>query len=828
MIERKKYVVIPVLALSATLVFGQDTSLSDLAGSLSADQIQSLQQLSPAEQAQLAEQAGISLPNVLDRSPTESVDESIEAPAAPVATEEFNRELFPGAERLPMFGYRVFNGSPTTFAPVENIPVPANYVLGPGDTVDLQLLRDRGGRYRLTINRNGQLEVPEIGPVAVAGLKFLEAKALLEETIATQLPGTRTNISLGALRSIQVFVLGEAGKPGAYTVSGLSTISNALLASGGISAMGSLRNIELRRAGALVTTLDLYDFLTRGDTSNDQRLLPGDVIFIPPVGSTVAVSGNVQRPAIYEIRDNTPIKELIALAGGMTINADPTRATLNRVSAESPLRYMQALDLSDPMSLNTVVKNGDLLRLDGILPVVRDQIEVVGHIFRGGFRPFTEGQRLTNILPNQVELKPFADVDYLVIRRIDPKTGDISLFSTSLRKAWEEPGGPADIMLQSSDQVLVFERDKPRGPNLDAALDAVEKQSTATRPYQYVRVLGNVKASGTYPYENGLTVKDAIIRLGGGLAERSYTLEAELIRYSVNDRQIREREIIPLRLDSLSNESDQPGVVIEPYTEIYVRAIPQWDTTATVTLEGEFLFPGVYSIEKDETLLSVIRRAGGFRDTAFLQGAFFSRAQLREREIEQAKRLEADIRRDLIAQQRELVANGDDQSLVQVQQLLSLSLQSAADNPALGRLTIDLPRLVASDDRSELNVILRPGDRLFIPPLSPEITVIGEVFVSASHLHERALTVDDYITYSGGLRRTADKSAIYLIRASGRAQPVSRWTSRGTRVEQGDSIIVPLKIPAVRSPLLDTLTQATQIIYQLAVGAAAVDSLSGN
>jgi polysaccharide biosynthesis/export protein len=193
------------------------------------------------------------------------------------------------------FGYDLFANVPTTFAPATDIPVPADYVVGPGDTLEVLLIGQRGGQFTLTVGRDGVVDFPELGPIAVAGMRFASAKDLLEQRVAEQMIGMRANVSMGALRSIQVFVLGEAAQPGSYTVSGLSTITNALFASGGVKPIGSLRNIQLKRSGQVVRTLDLYDLLLNGDTSNDARLLPGDVIFIPPVGITVAITGEVPR-----------------------------------------------------------------------------------------------------------------------------------------------------------------------------------------------------------------------------------------------------------------------------------------------------------------------------------------------------------------------------------------------------------------------------------------------------------------------------------------------------------------------------------------------------
>jgi len=205
-------------------------------------------------------------------------------------------------EALEPFGYDLFAGVPSTFAPVSDVPVPAEYVVGPGDRLEVQLIGNTKGRHSLVVGRDGRIMFPELGPIAVSGLRFEAAKARIESRVADQMIGTQAVVTMGDLRSIRVFVLGEAERPGSYTVSGLATVTNALFASGGVKTIGSLRNIELKRNGALVKRVDLYDLLLKGDTSGDARLLPGDVIFIPPVGSTVAVTGEIRRPAIYEIK----------------------------------------------------------------------------------------------------------------------------------------------------------------------------------------------------------------------------------------------------------------------------------------------------------------------------------------------------------------------------------------------------------------------------------------------------------------------------------------------------------------------------------------------
>ncbi len=257
-----------------------------------------------------------------------------------------------GQEALKPFGYDLFEGSPSTLAPVSDIQVPADYAIGPGDTIDIQLFGNESQSYELTVERDGRINFPKLGPVVVSGMTFDAARQTIEEHVAKQLIGTRVSVTMGDLRSIRVFVLGEAQKPGSYTVSGLSTMTNALFVSGGVKKIGSLRNIELKRNGRLVTTLDLYDLLLRGDNSGDRQLMQGDVIFIPPIGSTVSVYGAVRRPAIYELKSEKTADQMIALAGGLLPDADAQRGQVERI-LPSRLRQMHNIDLTAALGRST-------------------------------------------------------------------------------------------------------------------------------------------------------------------------------------------------------------------------------------------------------------------------------------------------------------------------------------------------------------------------------------------------------------------------------------------------------------------------------------------
>ncbi len=300
--------------------------------------------------------------------------------------------------------------------PVSDIPLPSEYVVGPGDRLEVQLIGNTKSRQSLVVNRDGRIMFPELGPIVVAGLKFDAAKARIEARVSEQMIGTQAIVSMSDLRSIRIFVLGEAERPGSYTVSGLSTITNALFASGGVKKIGSLRNIQLKRGGTLVTRLDLYDLLLNGDTSNDVRLLPGDVIFIPPVGDTVGVAGAIRRPAIYELRGESTASDLLYLGGGLMPDADPKLATIERID-ESRERIVLDVDLSSAQARGTDLRSGDVMRIPAARPTLANSVQLKGHVQRPSSFQYRSGMRLTDVIPSVDDLKPNADARYVMIRR---------------------------------------------------------------------------------------------------------------------------------------------------------------------------------------------------------------------------------------------------------------------------------------------------------------------------------------------------------------------------------------------------------------------------
>lgn len=727
-----------------------------------------------------------------------------------------------GVAGLRPYGYDLFKDAATTFAPVTDVPVPSDYVVGPGDQLNVQLYGSQNRSLRLVVGRDGRINVPGMGPINVAGQTFDRVSTDLEQRVAAQMIGTRASVGMGDTRSIRVFVMGEANRPGSYTVSGLATITSALYASGGVKTIGSLRNVQLKRQGAVVRRLDLYDLLLRGDTSDDAKLLPGDVIFVPAVTTTVAIDGEVNRPAIYELNDNTTVADLVALAGGVTSEADSRRVALVRVD-EQNARVVLDVPLNASGGRSTPLRNGDSLRVLRLRPTLDSGVTLEGHVFRPGPVGWRDGLRLTDVIGSIDELRPSADINYVLIRRELPPDRRIVVVSADLAAALREPASAKNIPLQPRDRIVVFDTGSGRRQLLDPLLGELRLQARIESPTPIVRIEGRVNAAGEYPLEPQMRVSD-LLRAGGGLQDAAFGGNAELTRYRLSGA-ARQTDLVDIDLAAIMRGDSSADLPLRPFDFLNVKEIPEWSEQEQVTLIGEVRFPGRYPINRGETLRSVLNRAGGLSSLAFPDGAVFTRVELLEREQQQLDRLAERLQSDLAsAALMGAQANqaGAGQALAVGQSLLT----QLKDTRAVGRLVINLNEAIEAAPGSSRDVALRDGDVLRIPKLTQEVTVIGEVQNSTSHFYRETLTRDDYIALSGGLTRKADDDRIYVVRANGSvvSSEGSGWFRRSAQIAMrpGDTVVAPLDTE--RMPALPMWQAVTQILYNLAIAAAAVNS----
>jgi polysaccharide biosynthesis/export protein len=837
---------------------------------------------------------------------------------------------------LKPFGYDLFAGTPNTFAPVTNVPVSPDYLLGPGDMLQVMFYGKTNASFSLEINRDGTVNFPELGPVGLAGLTFQEAKDMLQTRIAAQMIGVQASISMGQLRSMQIFVLGEAFKPGAYTVSSLSTITHALFVSGGVSNIASLRNIQLRRAGKVIASLDLYDLLLRGDTSNDVRLQSSDVIFVPTVGDLVSVDGQVLRPAIYELKGGESVQDLIVLAGGLGPKAYSSSARIERIDGKGFLTILD-LDLTRNVVRKTALKAGDGLYIDAIKDRLEDIVSLAGHVYYPGSFSWQDGMRLSDLISSLDQFPPGLDLDYAVLSRENPVTGDISaikfspssviqsvnnkddlelksrdkivLFSkkearsdalaplvsallsqtkqgdlarvvgitgavqfpgtypltegvrlsdlvlaagglsvdypemnyallvrehaendgyietmqVDLASAIDQPGSPADLLLSAKDQIVLFSINGPRSERLQPLIDKLSAQKKYNEPPQIVDIGGTVRFPGTYPLTSGMGVEELIIA-AGGLTEGAYYGSLEVSRRDLSDPEMARVKVLELSVSDLM-DADSTPFLLQPKDVVTLKTLPEYQEVDTVTLSGEIVFPGQYKIARGETLSSVVARAGGFTDQAFVEGAVFSRLELRKTEEEALADLKRRLSEQLAADQLTDVNSGveiDNQST----QIKELTLARLSAAKAVGRLVIPLKAII---DGTVNDVILSDDDRLNIPRFKQEVTVVGEVQRSASHLFDKRLRLKDYLEASGGFTNDADEGRLYIIKASGeiilpKRRGLFKFLPKTAKIEPGDSIVVPLDTDDSEIQGISLLAEVSKIIYELALGAAAINS----
>lgn len=814
------------------------------AQSISQSQIEQFQSLPKAQQEALASQYGVDLDSLQSpgqqtqrprdvqvvESVTSNGAEEKEQARRQQEEEQKEQQAADKNEGLKPFGYDLFRGNPTTFAPVTEIPIPSGYTLGPGDVLRVQLWGKENQNLELPISRDGTVSFPQSGPMSVAGLSFNEASQQIRKQVSEQYIGVQASVSLGELRSMRVFVLGEARNPGSYSVSSLSTITNALYVSGGIEQTGSLRSVQHKREGKLVGTLDLYDLLLKGDSSNDNRLQPGDVIFIPSVGKRAGIKGEVYRPALYELRGEKTLADLVRMAGGLTPQAYPQRINIERTN-EDFLRIIAEADYTALKGQNARIQSGDTVNIPSISDITGQYVEISGAATRTGRFAWMPGMRVSSVIKNlNADLTPVADKRYAAIVRTDEKTDTISVLNVRLRKAIQNPGSGFDVPLEERDQLLIFSdagkveggeegREFTRESLFAPVLRRLRSQATPSSPEKTIRITGPVRYPGEYPMPASRQLSDAIF-VAGGLRDSAFLYNAEVARYTTDDNGIGKTNILNVNLADAMGANG--NLALQSRDRILIKSIPEFAKTSTIELLGEVRYPGEYTFRDGETLKQVIERAGGLTDNAFPRGAVFTRAKLRQLEAQRLREAEERLQGDLLGVQLEGDGLGTE-SADRAQQVKDL-LEDVQSSRPVGRMVVDLAAVVSDEDYQAIR--LQDGDTLTVPTIPQSVTVFGEVQFPTSHLHEAGLTVDDYLERSGGPTRQADESRVYVVKADGSVMlpEKSRWFgSRSQQLEPGDTVIMPIDVDRLNQ--LELWTNVSQIVYQMALGAAAVGNL---
>ncbi|MGA1795603.1 MAG: SLBB domain-containing protein [bacterium] len=540
---------------------------------------------------------------------------------------------------IDQFGYSLFAGTPTTFAPATDIPVPRDYIIGPEDEVLVHLYGARQEQLILTVTRKGTINFPDEGPIHVAGLTFSRMTSLIEEIVKNKMIGVNVYITMGQLRSIRVFVLGDVERPGSYTVSGLSTLSHALFVSGGVKKIGTLRAIELRRDGKRISVLDLYDFLLKGDTSGDVRLLPGDVVFVPPVGNTAGIAGEVKRPAIYELKGKTTVGGLIDMAGGLLATGFKNMAQIERINEDGE-RVVFDIDLSDDGKATTV-RDGDLLKIFPVLDIEERVVYLSGNVKRPGKKGYVPGMRIADLVKGNDDLLPETYYSYALIEREAEGNREPELIRFDLGRVIEGDR-EANLVLQPRDRVCIFHRshfreipmvsiggvrDSPGslcGAEPKRGISSGERRGVALSPGPYACVSDTgtvVHAPGFYELKKGMRVIDLILA-GGGLLRDAYLDEAELYRTDPLTKQV---TVVKIDLRAVLGREGSDNLPLQDLDHLAVHSIWEFKTPHEVTVSGEVNVPGTYPLVEGATVSDLVFSGGSFTEKAYRKRAELTR-----------------------------------------------------------------------------------------------------------------------------------------------------------------------------------------------------------
>lgn len=708
-------------------------------------------------------------------------------PLQPAAPNEFQRFVAATTgQALPIFGDAFFTTPSSTFAPVERLPVPADYVLGAGDELGIRAWGNVEIDYRTTVDRNGQISLPRVGTVTVAGLRAGEVEDHLRAQISRVFKGFSLSVTLGQLRTTQIFVVGQASRPGTYTVSSLATLINAVFASGGPGPNGSMRRVQLKRGTAVVTELDLYDFIVNGDKSRDVRLQSGDTIVYLPAGPRVAVLGAVETAAVFELKPGgSPLGEVLALAGGNRANADAHRAQLERIDSSNHAapRVVQALDLS--VASQTMLRDGDVLTLFPVRPQFANAVTLRGNVAEPLRHPYSPGMRISQLIP---EREALVTRDYYVrknrlVQYLDPRV------QAQAESAWSQatsalPAPPAT---------------RPAAPG------------TATP--QPATVPPGTRRPDLYGPTRNLEQRRASI----GEAEQTVRnlVDEPNWEYATVERFDPERiatQLLPFNLGRAILQKDpehdlvlQPGDIVTIFGSKDIRR-PQARGTRLVRVEGEVDRPGVYQLQPGETLRSLVARAGGVTGQAYLYGTEFSRESTRRKQREAltdaVRRLESSLA-SAGAQRAANLSGTDAVAAMRLQAIEEEARRAQLDRlRALqpnGRIALELePAINRLEDLPDLP--LEDGDALFIPTRPGFVFAVGAVANDNALLWRAGRTVRQYLLAAGVLPE-ADEANIFLIRADGSVvhnRDSRDWFGRN-RLESlvlapGDTLVVPDRV----------------------------------
>ena len=687
---------------------------------------------------------------------------------------------------LKRFGSDVFlsRGMGLKQMPID-LPVGPDYILGPGDGIIITLWGGISEQFTRTVDREGRVVLPEAGPAVVAGLSLEQAQKMIQDALAVQFKDARVEVSITRLRTVRIYIVGDVQRPGAYDLSSLSTPLNALYSAGGPTAIGSLRTVRHYRGKQLIRDVDLYDFLLHGVRTDNDRLEPGDTILVPPVGRQTTISGMVRRPAIYELRNETRLSEVLDLAGGVLVSAEMRQIKVERIQAHEN-RITLNVNTSQDGTLESsrkavetfLVQDGDHITVAPILPYSERSIYVDGHVIRPGKYPYRDNMGLIDVLRSYQDLLPEPSDQGEIVRLRPPDYRPETIeFNLPQALIGNEP-----ILLQPFDTIRIFGRYEVDAPT--------------------VTIQGEVRRPGHYPLPEDLTAAQ-LVRMAGGFKRDALLDAADLASYDIKDgRKVVSRRVTINIGRAVKNKDSSADVALKAGDVLTIHQVSGWnDIGASVAVKGEITYPGMYGIQEGEKLSSVLKRAGGFPPGAYPAGAVLLRNQVRE--LEEKGRTELIRQLETTPPGARLSPSITGQEEIGTLQLIMAQQKQVVEQlksqPPTGRLVIKISSDISSWENTPADIELRAGDVLAIPKKPSFVLVSGQVYNSAALTFVPGKSAGWYLSHAGGPTSMANKKEIFVIRANGSVvgRDSGGWYSNNvleTKMQPGDVVVVPQKI----------------------------------
>jgi protein involved in polysaccharide export with SLBB domain len=726
-----------------------------------------------------------------DRPARSSTDEPetlrLPAPYNLSSLRDLYTQVPPDSTKLKRFGSEVFTNRDALTAgglgnhsmPVD-LPIGPDYVLGTGDGLTINLWGGISQSFARVIDREGKIALPEAGSLVVAGLSLQQARSNIEGALKSQYHNAQVDVTIARLRTVRVYVVGDVQRPGAYDVSSLSTPLNAIYEAGGPTGVGSLRIVRHYRGQQLIREVDLYSFLLHGVRMDDERLQAGDTLLIPPAGPQIAIFGMVKRPAIYELKGDSTLKEVLDDAGGVTVAAALDHITVERIDAN---KQRETVSLESPASgtpaaaveriASFAVKDGDRVHVASILPYSERAIYVEGHVVRPGKFSFRDGMQLSDVIHSYQDLLPEPATQGEIVRLVapdfHPETIQFDLADALI--------GNTNPSLQPFDTIRIRGRYEVDAPQ--------------------VAIRGEVLRPGSYAMSQNMTPAK-LVSMAGGFKRDALLSTADLASYTVQngEKVVSQRASIHIDNDAFDKVPLKPGDILT------IHQLSGWnDIGASVILEGEVTYPGSYGLQEGEHLSSVLRRAGGLRDTAYASGAILIRNQVKDLEektkVELIHQIETSSASARLAPN---LGNGDQTALLQAAtQQQAEVLQRLKSQPASGRLVIHISADINSWAGTPADIEMHAGDVLTVPKRPGFILVSGQVYNAAALTYVPGKEASWYLRRAGGTNDVANRKEVFVIRANGSVigRRSGEWYGTNvlsTRLDPGDVIVVPQRI----------------------------------